>query len=316
MIKRLYSERVDLIEKSREAMLSAVQIFNNPLTTFKSESYIVLAMIAWTYLLHAYYRGKKIEYKYFKGSGQSKRYLRNFDGSVKFWDLRECISKNVCPLDVNTINNLNFLIGLRNQVEHRKVDDLDSFLSARYQACALNYNYYLKLLHGERYSLDSNLALSLQFSELDYVQSKIIKDKEKLIPKEITSYIAGFDQKLTRREYGSERYAYRLLFVKTTANRVGQADKVIEFVDPKSKLAKYVSKERWVKEVKKRVPMLVRQVIYELKNRGITIGKSEHTILWRKYDGKNPSRGYGAMVGGAWLWYQDWIDFLTEQLKK
>ena len=42
-------------------MLAAVQVFNNPLTTFKTESFIVLSMIAWTYVLHAYYRKGRIE---------------------------------------------------------------------------------------------------------------------------------------------------------------------------------------------------------------------------------------------------------------
>jgi hypothetical protein len=54
MARSLYSEKRDLILKAREAMLSAVQIFNNPLITFKTESFIVLSVIAWTYLLHAH----------------------------------------------------------------------------------------------------------------------------------------------------------------------------------------------------------------------------------------------------------------------
>lgn len=63
--RRIYSERRELVEKSREAALSAVQIYNNPNTTFKTESFVVLFIIAWVYLLHAYYRAKKIEYRYF-----------------------------------------------------------------------------------------------------------------------------------------------------------------------------------------------------------------------------------------------------------
>jgi len=59
-MRKIYSEKIDLILKSREAALSAVQIYNNPFTAFKSESFIVLFIIAWTYLLHAYYRGKKL----------------------------------------------------------------------------------------------------------------------------------------------------------------------------------------------------------------------------------------------------------------
>ena len=46
----------ELLRKSREAALNSVQTFNNPLTTFKTETFIVLMNIAWLYLLHAYYR--------------------------------------------------------------------------------------------------------------------------------------------------------------------------------------------------------------------------------------------------------------------
>lgn len=54
------SVRKHLLIKSREAMMAAVQIYNNPLISFKSESFIVLSNIAWTYLLHAYYKSIKL----------------------------------------------------------------------------------------------------------------------------------------------------------------------------------------------------------------------------------------------------------------
>jgi hypothetical protein len=41
-----YSIRAELVEKSRESALTAVQIFNNPLIEFKSETFIVLMTIA------------------------------------------------------------------------------------------------------------------------------------------------------------------------------------------------------------------------------------------------------------------------------
>ena len=182
MVRKVYSEKINLIHKAREAMLSAVQIYNNPLITFKTETFIVLSVIAWTYLLHAHYRSKQIDYRYFTRPGKRKKYARNADGTIRYWDLTECISKESSPLDKDTRNNLSFLIGLRHQIEHRKASGLDSYLSARYQACALNFNFYLKKLHGEKFALDQSLALSLQFAEFDYDQSKTIKDKEGLIP--------------------------------------------------------------------------------------------------------------------------------------
>jgi hypothetical protein len=67
------SKKFDLIEKSQEAMMSAVQIYNNPLIKFKSESYIVLVVIAWTYLLHAYYHEQKIDYRHYRMQGKKKK---------------------------------------------------------------------------------------------------------------------------------------------------------------------------------------------------------------------------------------------------
>lgn len=317
MLRAIYSERVDLIMKAREAMLSAVQIYNNPLISFKTESFIVLSLIAWTYLMHADYRSKGIDYRYYSDGGKRKKFVHNPDGSTKYWDLSKCISIAECPLDKDTINNLQFLIGLRNQVEHRKANGLDSYLSARYQACALNLNYYLKKLQGEKYGLDNNLALSLQFAELDYGQSQVIKDKEGLIPQNVISYVADFDSKLSEPEIKSERFAYRLLFTKVLAKRKGQADRVIEFIDPKSDLAKSISREYWIKEETEKPKFSATQVLQKVRDAGIKgFGMHQHTLFWKEHDGKNPSKGFGAIVVKTWCWYQNWADYVIGELKK
>ncbi len=54
MPRIVHSIKTELLTKSREAMLSAVGIFNNPSIKFKSETFIVLVIIAWTYLMHAF----------------------------------------------------------------------------------------------------------------------------------------------------------------------------------------------------------------------------------------------------------------------
>ena len=51
MPRIVHSIKTELLTKSREAMLSAVGIYNNPNIKFKSETFIVLAIIAWTYLM-------------------------------------------------------------------------------------------------------------------------------------------------------------------------------------------------------------------------------------------------------------------------
>lgn len=314
MNKRIFSERIELIEKSREAALSAIQIYNNPTTSFKAESFIVLFVISWVYLLHAYYRSKKIDYRHFKIVNNRKKY-DYIDGEIKHWELSMCLSVPECPLDNHTKNNLRFLIGLRNKIEHKKASGLDSYLSARYQACALNYNYYLKSLHGEQYSLDEKLALSLQFSELSYSQAMTMKDNDDLIPAHIRSYIAQFDDSLTEDEIKNERYSFRLLFTKITAKRAGQADRVVEFLSPADALAINIQKEYWVKEDREKPKYSATQVIKKVKDAGFdNFGMHQHTMFWKEHDGKNSNKNYGTTVVKTWCWYQSWIDYVISVL--
>lgn len=316
MSRRIYSERVELIQKSREAALSAVQIYNNPTTTFKTESYIVLFIIAWVYMLHAYYRKKQIDYRYCEVINGRRKYIY-IDGTHKCWELSKCISVPECPLDKDTVNNLNFLIGLRNQIEHKKAGGLASYLSARYQACALNFNHYIKTLHGEKYSLDTMLALSLQFAELDYSQAQTLKDNEELIPQHIRSYIAEFEKNLTEDEIKHERFSYRLLFTKVAAKRAGQADRVVEFLSPTDEAAKGIQKEYWVKEDREKPKFSPSQVIEKVQGAGFkTFKMHQHTMFWQQHDGKNPSKGFGSKVVSTWYWYQNWVDYVINELGK
>ncbi len=130
--------RKELVQKSREAALNAVQTFNNPLTTFRTETFIVLMIIAWTYLLHAYYRRQKIEYRYFKKAGKRRRFERTKSGAFKYWELERCLNDQQCPLDREMKLNLRFLIGLRNEIEHHRSTGIDERFSGRYLACCLN----------------------------------------------------------------------------------------------------------------------------------------------------------------------------------
>lgn len=166
MARRIHSVATHLISQSQDAALTGVQVFNNPLIKFKSETFIVLMNIAWTYLLHAHYRRTKVEYRFYKRRGKRRYFERTEDGSFKYWDLTKCLAARECPLDSATTKNLHFLIGLRNEITHHMAPALDQFASARYQACCLNYNQYIKECFGERYGIDQYLGYSLQFQSI------------------------------------------------------------------------------------------------------------------------------------------------------
>ena len=96
--KRGPSIRRELLLKSREAALHAVQTFNNPLTTFKAETFIVLMTIAWMYLLHAYYRREGVDYRYYEQGERGPKLRRTRPGGpVKYWELESCLKADTCP---------------------------------------------------------------------------------------------------------------------------------------------------------------------------------------------------------------------------
>lgn len=310
--KKRSSIRKELITKSREAALAGVQIFNNPNITFKSESYIVLMIIAWTYLMHAYYRQEKIEYRFFEQHGQRRRFDKTRHGAHKYWELERCLNNNRSPIDKDTSNNLRFLIGLRHEIEHQMTSRIDELLSARFQACCLNYNQYIKKLFGKDNGIDKHLSFSLQFSTIEMKQKDMLADHPEL-PANIQTYISTFDSALNDDEYADQRYAYRILFVPKTANSKGQADRVIEFIKSDSPLAEGINAEyTLIKETEKK-KYLPGQIVETMQKNYPKFAMHNHTQLWKLLDAKNPNKQYGTIVSGnSWYWYENWVQKVKE----
>jgi len=311
--RRLGSLKKELLQKSREAALNAIRTYNDPQVTFKSESYIVLMVIAWTYLLHSYYRSKGIEYRYYDQKGKRRFFHKTKNGAFKYWELERCLNETKSPIDKNAANNLRFLIGLRHEIEHQMTLSLDSYLSGRFQACAINYNDYAKKLFGKEYGIDTQVAYSIQFLQLSEEQLSSPLPEAK-IPERLRSYITEFDGALSHEEYNSSRFSFRLLFKKKLVNRPGQADRVIEFIDPKSDLAKAIDKEYWVKKEVERPKFRATDVVSEVKKAGFSKYRvqPEHLRMWKAEDAKNPAKGYGTEIQGVWYWYQSWVDRCIE----
>jgi hypothetical protein len=53
----------ELLIKGREAMIAAVHIFNGAGLTFRAELFVVTAIIAWTYLFHAWFKREGVDYR-------------------------------------------------------------------------------------------------------------------------------------------------------------------------------------------------------------------------------------------------------------
>ncbi len=310
-LRRLGSVKMELIKKSREAALAAVQIFNNPNITFKSESFVMLMVVAWTYLLHAYYRSQKVEYRYFDPVGTKRRFHSTAHGAHKYWELERCLNDSRSPIDRDTANNLRFLIGLRHEIEHQMTTRIDDLLSARFQACALNYNETIRALFGEDFGIQKHLAFSLQFSSISTDQKDLIQNHPEL-PANITSCLVDFDESLSDSEFASPKYAYRILFVPKTANHKGQADQVIEFVKSDSPLADLVNKQYAVIKETERPKFYPSQVVAKAKAEGFAkFSMQKHTTSGKAsmpriqpWGSGSPSVGSaGCGTNGGWRQY-------------
>ena len=306
--KRGPSIQRELLLKSRESALNAVQTFNNPLTIFKAETFIVLMTIAWTYLLHAYYRRDGIDYRYFKQGQKRRKFDRTKSGAFKYWELERCLNEKTCPLDGPTKNNLRFLIGLRHEIQHHKSVGSDKRFSARYLAGCLNYERYIRELFGERQSLGAMAALTLQFRDLSLVN----KNDEALapLPSNVAKYLQDFDAELSDEEINSPHFRRRFLFVPVVTTKRAQADEVVEFVPYDSELGKSINQnyqQVLLKEVERR-KYLPEEIIALMKSEGyLKFNNQAHIRLWKELDGKNSDKGFGCWLGGRWFWYERWV---------
>ncbi|MEJ1979039.1 MAG: DUF3644 domain-containing protein [Acetobacteraceae bacterium] len=294
----------ELLVKSREAMIQAVQCFNNPTSLFKSEVFIVVSVIGWTYLLHWHYRGKGVDYRYKKEDG-SPRLTKH--GAEKHWELDACLDCPAYPLDLQTKVNLRFLIEIRHEIEHQMTRRIDGAISAKLQACCLNFNRAIKLLAGDRLGLDRELSIAIQFSGIEREQRDLLlKDMD--LPPNILAMHAAFEGTLTDEMILDPRYAYRVALVEISANSRGKADEVIEYVragtEDHDRITRVLLKHA---EKPKYKPT---QIVSLMRAEGFPrFTMNDHSNLWRSLGTKDPKKQFGvALKDNDWWWYGNWVD--------
>jgi hypothetical protein len=198
--------------RAREAMLLAVQAFNNPGLAFKSEVFAVLVNIAWTYLLHEYYERKGIAIV-----GKDGRSLL----------LSEMLKRADCPLSQGIINNLADIKDIRDSVEHLLLRRGDVKFFTRFQACCLNFEKTICALFGDRLSLSAELSLALQFAKLDFDQLVNLETYD--IPEAITALDAKLSKGKSDAELDDLEYQFRVVY---TFQSSAKSRAHIQFVRP------------------------------------------------------------------------------------
>lgn len=217
----------DNLEKCTVSALAAVEAYNRPGRSFRTAQYLILINIAWTALFHAifYKRGIKPWYKLRNG-----RYEK-IDGDPKHWDLTECIKKFYTDQTTPERKNLEFLVGLRNKIEHRHLPELDPSLYGECQASLLNLESLISSTFGQSYSLSETLAVSLQFSSVQPEERiRATRSLARSTTRSVKEYIESFRGNLPSTVLTSMKYSYNVFLVPRVANRINAADVAVHFV--------------------------------------------------------------------------------------
>lgn len=304
----------ELLIKAREAMIAAVHTFNSAGLTFRAELFIVSAVIAWTYLLHAWFKREGIDYRHKRNQGGQRIVVKTSGGADKYWELGQCLKHVRCPVEQGAKDNLDFLLELRHEIEHRSTNRIDDAVSAKLQACCINFNDVIKQLFGAQYALERRLPIALQFVTFSPDQRAILKRAGGL-PRNVETMMDEFEGRLTPEQQADPRYAFRVFMVHRTANRRPGADMAVEIVAPGSDVDEKFNIA--LKEVEKK-KYLPGEIVAHMKTEGWDrFTMDSHTRLWKKLDAKNPAKGYGAVaVGKTWCWYETWLNRVREECEQ
>lgn len=215
-----------ILEASIDSALLAVEVYNKPRSSFRSESYITLMVIAWTRLFQAYFNKTIGDKYYYKENGRYKL----VDGDKKTWELGTCITKVKLAEPVK--KNLEFFIKLRNKIEHRHIEkrEVDVLIFGECQSLLFNYETQLIAWFGKQYAINEALVYSLQFSHLRTKQqisaNKAALSKDLM---DIVNYIDTYRSSLTDTVFNSQEYSIKLIQIPKISN-TKKTDAAIEFV--------------------------------------------------------------------------------------
>lgn len=215
------------LEKATDSAMLAVEVYNKPATKFRSGGFIVLMCIAWTSLFHAIFlRDRKKPFH----KTQKGRYIK-IDGDFKAWELSHCFDEHFGGTASAVRDNLRFMVGLRNKIEHRSMPELDHHIFGECQACLFNFEDMLVKEFGARHAMNESLALALQFSHLRNAdQDKAIQALRKPLQKAVSDYLSRFRSSLSGDISQDMQFSYRVFLIPKIANQPLQGDVAIEFV--------------------------------------------------------------------------------------
>ena len=219
-----------LLEKSKEAFILGIEIYNKPTIKYRIEGFSLFICNAWELMLKAYM---------IKTFGEKSIYYK--DNPNRTLSLENCIAKiftnNKDPLRLN----LEKIIELRNTSTHFITEEYEMVYVPLFQSCILNYNEKMNAFHSiDMTEIIPQNFLSLSVSMKALQESEIITKYPEEIATKLLSVKSNIDDLMTNT---NEKFAIRIEHFHFITKDKSKATSIIgidKSADTKAKIIKEI----------------------------------------------------------------------------
>lgn len=313
------SSRGILLEKAKEFALLAVSTYNNPFTHYKTYGFIVNIVIAYTSLFHAIYEKKGLDYRHLDSFGNPVM----VDGEAKAWELSKCCRHYWQNTGAAEVANIEFLVGLRNKIEHRSLPALDLAVAGECQSALSNFENLLIKEFGDSHTLCANLAIAIQLTRIsEQAQIDAIKQLQRENYRIVREYMETFRNDLDEDVFQSQHFRLRAFLVPKIGNHAKSSDLAIEFVNVEKlnseQLGNYERGIAFIKGVESPYKLKPGKVVALLNDSFPEFNMAMHTKCWKYFTARPQNieisfKGeYAAYVEGFdhYLYTKKWVGYL------
>lgn len=282
----MYEEK--LIEKSKEAFVMAVEIYNKPSIKYRIEEFSFFICNAWELMLKAHL---------IKKSGIESIYYK--DNTERTITLENCLQKIFTNEKTPLRRNLMKIIELRNTSTHFVTEEYEMVYIPLFQACVLNFVEKMQEFHGVDMTevVPQNfLTLAISMKALDEneirakypeeIAKKLIDTHNQLEPM-IAENNQSFAIKIEHLHYITKDKSKATSFVYVDKDAEAGVKIIKELKDPNN-THKYTMKNA-IKEINRRlqsmgIDFVINQYIFDLFNKAYGIKENEkYCYVHRQY---------------------------------
>jgi hypothetical protein len=320
-----YSTKGILLHKAKEFALLAVSVYNNPYTEFKSYGYIVNIVIAYTSLFHAIFEKRGEAYFYLNDDGTPQK----VDGEEKAWELGKCAEIYWQGVLSPEKANLEFLVGLRNKIEHRSLPAIDLAVAGECQSALSNFESILVEEFGDEHALTANLAFSMQLTRIsEQAQIDALKQIQKENYKVVREFMETYRNDLNDEVVQSQKYRVRAFLVPKLGNHAKSSDIAVEFISvnalTEEELKTYEQAVAFIKGVENPYRLKPSKVVELVTKKIKDFNMPLHTKCRKFYEARpteineNFKGEFAGFIEGfdGYLYSDKWVKFLCAELKK